>query len=231
MERQLSTLEENQKRYNQMTEQPLICALKSRTPEIALELLERGADPNVITSLSHQYMNYTWQPRFTGESALDIVYRHLNVLQQYKGEEQVPSRPTLPEGIDIYLNHFEEGSYQQWVVSKEIDKLRETHRRALEKYEKDVSSPNSTPGLQEKAAMIEEATKTMVEIKETMVAMGAKRFAELYPEYLHRLEIPNHRNENSFGRVEKSPEPYKFNFCVKNVNDVTEARKKAYLRL
>ncbi|KXX77462.1 Ankycorbin [Madurella mycetomatis] len=232
MEHQLGTFENNQKRYRQMMEQPLITALRSPTPEIAIKLLERGVDPNVITCDSHRYMEYSWRPRFTGQSALDIANEQLRALRKYKGEAtEAPSPPQLPEGIDTYLSNFEEGSYQHWLVSMDIDQRRDSYRKKLARYEKDMASSADPPGVREKASAIEKATTTMEEVKKALLAKGAKSFVEIYPDFKDSVDTSSRRYQSSYQSKETKSLPYEFTFSFQNVNDVTETRKEAYLKL
>jgi hypothetical protein len=228
MENRLRTFEDNQKSYKQMVSQPLLMALQSAHPETALALLERGADPNVVTTSSQYYMQASWYSHFTGESALDLANKHLNALRGYK--EDTSSAPSLPEGIDIYLKKFKEGTYQHWAVSKEIDRIRKSHRQSLKRYEKTKTLPSPDDGVKEKEAAIAEAIKTMEKVKEALIAKGAKTFLELHPEFKDRMETP--RNHWSFRTAAKAAdEPFKYTFSFQNVNDVTEARKEAYFKL
>src|SRR5207249_24781 len=59
VERRLSTYDNNVKMFETMTEQPLLAALKSPDPSIAIELLKRGADVNAVTPASHQIIQRT----------------------------------------------------------------------------------------------------------------------------------------------------------------------------
>ncbi len=228
MAHRLTTLEDNQKTYKGMVEQPLILALNSATPENAIVLLERGADPNVVTTMSQYYMKSSWYSRFTGESALDVANRHLTALGQFKGETD--TCPTLPEGIDTYLEGFKEGTYQHWAVSKEIDLRRESHRQAVKRYEENKKSPTSSSGVKEKEAAIAEAVQKMEKVKESLLAHGAKTFAEVYPEFAQKQEAANSRHNYSVPDQKKA-EPFNYAFTFRNVIDVTPARKEAYFKL
>lgn len=228
MANQLRTFEENKKQYNKMVEQPLIHALNSSTPATALALLEHGADPNVITSSSHYYMQVSYHRQFEAQSALDIADKHLDALRGYDGNEEALSQPSLPDGIDTYLDRFEKGSYEHWAVSEDIKRLREAHRVKLEKHEKKNAKSQGSSGLEEKKAAIEEAIETMDKVKAALLAKGAKTFAELYPDFADRVEAPSRRRGP---RANERDEPYKYDMTFQNVTDVTEARKVAYLKL
>lgn len=232
MEHQLGTFEGNQKRYREMMEQPLITALRSPIPEIAVKLLERGADPNVITCDSHRYMNYSWRQQFTGQSALDIADEQIRALRGYKGETtEVLSPPQLPEGIDTYLSNFEEGSYQHWLVSMDIEQRRDSYRKTLARYEEHMASSADPPGVREKTSTIEKATTTMKEVKKALLAKGAKPFVEIHPDFKDSVDTSNRRYQSSYQNKETKSLPYEFTFSFRNVNDVTGTRKEAYLKL
>lgn len=229
MENRLRTFEDNQKSYKQMVQQPLLIALQSAHPETAITLLERGADPNVVTTSSQYYMQASWYSHFTGESALDVANKHLNALREFKGDTTSP--PSLPEGIDIYIKKFKAGTYQHWLVSKEIDGLRKGHCKSVKQYEKTKTLPGHNAGVKEKEAAIAEAIKTMEKVKEALVAKGGKTFLELHPEFKDRMETPRNHWSYRFGGAKPAEEPFKYTFSFYNVTDVTEARKEAYFKL
>lgn len=230
MERSLHpTYEANLARYKQMVQQPLLLALESPHPEVALGILERGADPNLITPQSEQYIGRTWYSRFTGESMLDVADRHLHTLGEYEGNNATSTSFTLPEGIDTYLEKFEEGTYQHWVVSKEIDTLRERYEIGIKNFEEKKARSGGVCGLEEKKAAIVEAITTMEKVKEALLAKGAKTFLELHPELKDRHEPPKRRDNTA--RLRATDESFKYDFVFLGVKDMTEARKPAYFRL
>ncbi|KAK3372503.1 hypothetical protein B0H63DRAFT_299088 [Podospora didyma] len=228
MEHQLGTFEVNQKRFKEMLEQPLILALTSSNPASALELLERGADPNIITCSSHQYMERTWYRNVKAESALDIVTQQLKELRDYKGEVAALPEANLPDGIDTYLDNFTAGSYKHWLVSSKIDLDKKTHREQQEIAEKNRTSLLGSLGVPKKEVAIKEAITTLEQIEKTLLDRGSKTFSELYPDYDNRfagLGNPDYKS-NDVKTV-----PYKHVFSFTGVNDVTEARNTAYIEL
>jgi hypothetical protein len=229
IQKQLDTYETNQKRYKQMVHQPLILAIDSAHPETAIVLLEHGADPNVVTAQSATYMQQYYYGRFTGESALDLADKHLAVLREYKGDTAILTGPRLPEGMDIYLKKFEEGTYQHWAVSKDIEWRRKSYEDDLKKHETAKTSHGNALGVEEKKAAIAEAITTMEKVREALLAKGAKTFLEIHPEFKDRWESP--RRWGSTHNAKDTNEPYKYDFVFWGVNDVTEARKQAYLKL
>jgi ankyrin repeat protein len=134
IESALSTYEDNQKRFKNMTEQPLIIAIRSVQPTNAVELLKHGADPNTLTKGSHQVLTDKHTRHYNrGDSALDVVRGCMNKLRKYKGEMSIftpPHRagftqsgysrwnwpcseaPRGPKGTDEFLAKFTKGTYQ-----------------------------------------------------------------------------------------------------------------------
>ncbi|KAK0733485.1 hypothetical protein B0T26DRAFT_669889 [Lasiosphaeria miniovina] len=228
MEQHLSGFEVNQKRFNQTMEQPLLVALKSPNPAAALVLLERGADPNAITPSSHSYLGGSMYSRFEPESALDIVKSQLMALREYLGEVQTLSRPSLPKGIDTYLDNFKDGTYQHWLVSVAIDEARKSYRKQIKTYEKEEERLSNSPGVLEKKTAIAEAIHTMEEVRQAMLERDAKTFMELHPEYVDRFAHLSYQNAMKIAQAQK---PFDVNFIFSGVSDMTEARKVAYVQL
>ncbi|KAK4105306.1 ankyrin [Parathielavia hyrcaniae] len=231
MENQLRTFEDNQKRYEQMVEQPLILALESSHPETAIQLLERGVDPNVVTSGSRYHMRSSWPGQFMGSTALDVADYQLKVLFAYDEEPDTTSPPSQPQEMNLYLKKFKEGTYEHWVVSEEIEWLQKSYRRDLNMYEKNKNTPNCASGVKEKNAAIANAIQTMRKVKDALLAKGAKPFAELFPEFKDRLEPHRISPRYNTRSGQAKTWPSKYNFSFQNVNDVTETRKQAYLQL
>jgi ankyrin repeat protein len=233
MENQLRTFEDNQNRYKQMVQQPLILALQSSKPEIAIELLERGADPNVVNNSAQYYMQASWASRFTGESALDIANNQIKALSEYNenAARRRTRSPTMPQGTDRYLKKYEEGTYEHWAISKEIKKLRKSYEKELKKYEKDKVLDDRASGFKEKDAAVAEAKKRMEKVRDALLAKGAKTFREIYPEFNSRLESTRHQQYYNNLDSNNIQAPFKYVFSFRNVNDVTSARNVAYHKL
>lgn len=225
----LSTFENNQNLFQQKMEQPLISAINSSNPSTALVLLERGADPNVVTSASYSYMQRSWYSTNNGESALDLVNKHLAALRNYEGESEV-APPELPVGIDIFPKKYKPETYQHWLVTQDTKQIKDKHQKALEEYEKTKAKSENTSGVAEKKAAIQEAIATMEHLKAVMIAAGAKSFGDLFPDYRNPAATTTSLPAKNSG-VDLNRPVYKFTFSFTNVIDVTEARKAAYIKL
>ncbi|KAH6619681.1 hypothetical protein B0J18DRAFT_251413 [Chaetomium sp. MPI-SDFR-AT-0129] len=231
-EKQLGTFESNQLQYKRTVEQPLIVALRSSNPGIAVPLLERGANPNTVTTQSQYHMSNSWSSSFTGETALDVVDERLTRLRGYKpeGSTSIPE-PSLPEGIDTYLDQFEEGTYEHWMVAKEIESRRKRFERDLrpwKKYQNKNTPKTNIPGVEEKREAIAKFIKKLERVKEALLFKGAKTFVKAYPEFKNRAQPRRDYHHSPYRPIEL---PFKFAISFQNVNDVTDARRSAYLKL
>lgn len=227
------SLEENEKTFRQNVPQPLVLALNSTNPETALLLLERGADPNVLTQEAYRYLHATYRYNTKAESALDLVRQKLKVLREYKGEAVSAVKPMLPEGIDTYLERFEAGSYQHWVISDDIQTKQAEVRRGQRKFKRDLSKAMDSTGKAEKMEAIQEIIATLEKIERTMLDKGAKRFEELQPDYSSTPDGDAYNT--SFRRATTVPiaekDAYEYNFGFQQANDLTTARRDAYVKL
>ncbi|KAK3937074.1 Ankycorbin [Diplogelasinospora grovesii] len=233
IENRLSTFEDNKRMFNTTKAQPLILALQSSDPRSALELLERGADPNALPISTYQGMGRTWYSSRdnASQSALDIVTQQLETLRDYTGEKGGAQKPRLPKGIEEYLKDFAEGTYQRWVVAHDINKRQKTHRKEMKAYKKEEARLRTAPGIPEKMDAVKEAIAVLEKIEQALLAKGAKPFSELHPdEAKMRNANPNTLGGNVTPNADKV-EPYKYNFTFRLVTDVTEVRKTAYLEL
>ena len=211
-------------------EQPLVVALKSSKPESALLLLENGANPNVVTANSHTYMQSSWS-RNPGESALDLVTGQLETLRDFDREtEETSTRPPVQQyGLDNYLELFEEGSYQYFVISNATKKAQKTHQESVKTYEKNLAeSGTAAEGAAEKAAAIKGAIATLEKIEEVLRTKGAKTFNELFPDYraTNTRHIMRKRHDGAHIKG-----PYEYVFTFWSATDVTNSRHAAYLEL
>ncbi|KAF9876431.1 ankyrin repeat protein [Colletotrichum karsti] len=224
----LGSYEDNKKMFHQSVIQPLIVAIKGcSNPEVALRLLENGADPNALTEQSYRVIEDEWQRRYNkGESILDLVRDQLKNLREYKGEKLTNKKPTLPTAMDEHLQQFKEGTYQHWMVSKAIELRKWSYKRDLREYEKEKKKHAEMKGAPEKLEAIKDVISSLEAVEKAIIAKGGKTFKELYPD----IKGPDNHSPNRSLSEEKTDE-FEHNISFKGVTDVTEARKDAYLEL
>ena len=232
LEKRLSSYEENMKLYESSVEQPLITAIKTcREPEVLYRLLERGADPNSMTTASRQVLRDEWSRRYNkGETALDLVREQIKQLEKYTKEKPAASKPSaLLPNMDEYLRGFQPGTYQHTVIANDITSKRKGYEDAMKEYEKAMKKDEKQEGLAEKQEAVKEALAAMKKVEGFMVKKGAKTFKELYPDITSGSQAYNSSSTST--KEETKKEPYKYTLTFLNTTDVTDARKKAYTDL
>lgn len=236
LEKRLGNFEANKALFEGGTTQPLIAALQHCTdPETAIHLLERGADPNALPTTTRNIIKNEWNRRYTkGESALDIVRSYIKGLREYKPPILDGKKPTLTPGIDEYLDNFMEGTYQHCVVSARARFTKETYQKAVKAYERDnckVHSSKKRELYAQRQQAVQEAIAGYEKLEKVLIEKGGKTFEELYPEIVKEhpgLYVPPVVSTTTQTTEEK---PFSYEFRFSNVNDVTEARKVAYIQL
>ncbi|KAI1826431.1 ankyrin repeat protein [Xylaria intraflava] len=228
----LGAFESNHINFQTGTEQPLILAIQSPQPAIALDLLESGADPSTATKTSYNATRYKhFRGSYVGETALDVVRRLLSSLHSYNGEPVTVTSYNLfgrvsaleePRGTAEFLSHFPEGTYQAWLVSADIHATMEVYRKSLEKVNKEKERVASLKGLAEKKDAIMDAISQLEIVESALLERGAKTFKQLHPE----IETPRPQVEQTATNGVDYTLERSF-----NVKDLTLARKEGYLEL
>ena len=226
IEKSLSTYDLNKKLFNTSTQQPLIVALKSPSPEIALELIKRGADVNIISSNSHTILQRSWwRGSDNGESPLDIVRTQLKALREYKDPVASLFEPKLETEIDEFLSTHKEGTWQHWTISSDIKAAKERYKDSLERFEKQKQHAKSLKGVKEKQDVFDDIISTLEKVEKEILAKGGKTFDELHSDFKNMPDVPKiDKNQNTGGKYD-----YEFKFF--GITDVTEARAAKYIEL
>ncbi|KAI0841040.1 ankyrin [Hypoxylon sp. FL0890] len=240
----LGNYERNLERFQDITEQPLIVAIKSLHPSSALQLLEKGADPNTLTKQSYNIIRNEWARNYNkGESAMDVVRDALRKLRKFKGDlmgspragrkpgvydackGEYLERPVEPLGTTEFLAKFKEGSYQHWIVSRDIAEEIEFYKQKLEQFEKRKTESANKGGPKEKLEATEDLILQLEKVEKALEAKDAKTFKQIYPDIRDPAQNANPSSEND------PPLPYSLEFKFTNAVDVTDARKAAYIKL
>lgn len=243
IEGDLSDYESNLKKFKSSIEPPLILAIRSAHPALALELLRLGADPNVITKDSQNLLTKVRFQHYTkGLAAIDVVSSCLNSLRKYSGEKTnfrfnygtnglylywnntYSHVPEAPQGADSVLARFKEGTYQHWVVASDIKSKLDSYDQEVKLFDEKHQKLLTGKGVKEKIEAIANIISQLEEVEKALVARGALTFKQQYPD----IPAPPERSDPI------QPEPsrvYDFQFVVQDVADVTESRKEAYTEL
>ncbi|KAF3061193.1 hypothetical protein GL218_03903 [Daldinia childiae] len=243
---QLGNYERNLQTFKDQTEQPLIVAIKSRNPANAVELLEKGADPNTMTKISHNVAKGQGSSYNKGETSLDLTRDILEQAREYRGmlaessqttqsgeissfyntvSNNVQKRPAEPFGIEEFLAKFSEGTYQHWIVSMDATAKLDRHKMDLKFFEEQKEKSANLQDVKEKLEVLEDVISQLESLEKALEAKGAKTFKELYPDAREPLQHVRY--------TYTTPEPtaYALEFNFTNAPDVTETRKAAYIKL
>ncbi|OHE91823.1 hypothetical protein CORC01_12897 [Colletotrichum orchidophilum] len=199
----LGSYEDNKKQFNQNTDQPLIVAINNCSdPEIALSLIEKGADPNTMTTNSYRAIYNEYQRSYNkGETALDLVQKQLKKLRDFKSEKFTQVKPRLSAGMDAFLARYEEGTYQHWQISENIYWRRVNHKRAEESYEKAKKEYEELKGVREKMEAIKEVITSLEKLEKVILEKGGKTFQEIHPD----IKFPeNNASQNRPSETQKN---------------------------
>ncbi|CAG8242404.1 unnamed protein product [Penicillium salamii] len=211
-------------RFNETDRQPIVMAVMNELPTIALELLNRGADPNTKTKMR-------WGQ--DGTTVLDCTQRRLRGLQAFLDEpEKVwqlgygQKLPQLFEEDGYYLGNLPADSYQRLVATTALKNARDESKEAEATIKKEKARFVSPPGTIAKREAIANMIRDYQHFETELRAKGAKTWRELHPDLPYE--------EDRVHPEKKYPEPVQkkfkleFHFSEPGLNDV---RRDGYIRL
>jgi hypothetical protein len=222
--------EASKKMYGMTVISPLMIALSGSVDvDLAITLLEQGADPNAMTSASQTALQgYTWR---VGGTVLDRVRDILGQLRGFKGPNYV-AKPSLRPGMDECLAQYVEGTYMHWTVSLCIAGEKERYEDEMKLHRKSVSGRNLENDVAAKfeAAAVRDRIPALEKLEAMLLSKGAKTFAELHPEVVEKHPSLYNKARNGDAK-DTEVKPYQFKVCISYVSDLTDARKDAYVEL
>ncbi|RGP64578.1 hypothetical protein FLONG3_9493 [Fusarium longipes] len=227
----LGDLERNQQKYSRSVEQPLIAAIRLGHADIAIKLLENGADPNPLDMKTQQLIyNEYERDYYKGQSALDLVQASLRNLRGYTNEKQGPIKPRETPGLDEFLSRFTKGTYSHCLVSCQVEEHKYNFAEAKKRYKKDIKENPEPKGVAEKREAIEELVAGFEAVEEALISRGGKPFTELHPDIKTNTR-GNVSSRNSRRVDDKEPKPFGYRFSFNNDRDMSEKRRDGYIEL
>lgn len=226
------TSEETQKAFKINIEQPLVVAVETEQPQIALQLIEAGADVNICPRAAHQFLDGSTYNN-GDKSILDLVDSRIKELDSWFREKSKASeKPGTPPQLaaDETYTDYPHDTYRHWTAVRDLERVKDARRFQASERAKEVKT------LEEQALRIKKLQKTpvidllsnMQALRETLVKKGAKSFRELYPK---APEATFHNHHSSYRRhIEKDNEPYKTKFDFKDIV-LTHNKREQYLEL
>ncbi|CEJ58295.1 hypothetical protein PMG11_06958 [Penicillium brasilianum] len=190
-----------QKLAGKTPKQPLIFAIENDLPLMAIDLLERGVDPNTEHELRRDF----------NETALDCTRRCVEELEKSLKNEHLTHRrygitdPVIFEQEEgSYLADFQEGTYKMFAAKGLLKKAKELNKWAEEYEEKQKKEAyEEKPGDAEKREAVTELIKKYELLTADLMSRDAKTWQELHP---GETQDPGFRQNR---RIQQKPNPKK----------------------
>jgi ankyrin repeat protein len=219
--------QQNHDQFIKDIEQPIVLAVQTELPDVMLQLLAKGADPNTLPKTTQQGVTDEWYRTYNKmESLLEMVQAKVQILRNYKDAEP----PTMPKLQLIesksYLYGLTPGSYKHFVAQIQLEDARASDKRTKENYECILKTHNERVGIMEKKEAIEALAKKFEEVEKELIARGAKSFRELYPDTAAARKYES--NSHVYANQPELPWEVKYDFRVHNL---VEDTRQAYLEL
>ncbi|KXG48078.1 uncharacterized protein PGRI_019480 [Penicillium griseofulvum] len=203
--------------------QPILLAIDNDLPLVAIDLLNRGVDPNSdSTSIKERYQD-------KGRTVLDVTRQILQTLREYLVGRKYPShdlKTPLDPNDETYLSEFQSGSYKMFAAKDLLRSVRKTNRE-IEANDKAESEKHDPPGLFEKKAVIAELIRDYEKLEFILLKKGAKTWDELHPQ--EEVPVPAPAYVSTETKL-PPPKPWEVTFNF-NVPAITENARDGYLQL
>jgi ankyrin repeat protein len=215
-----------QKLADNSPKQPIIYAIENDLPLIAIDLLQRGVDPNADHERRHDFR----------ETALDCTKRCLEELENsLKKEPTTTYRPYgIPDAVifeqddDSYLSNFQEGTYKMFAAKAQLKKAKKNNIKAEEYEESQMEKAlEEKPGEAEKREAVAELIKDYELLKAELLLKDAKTWQELHP---GETQDPGHRQTQRNQQKPKPKKEFKIEF-FSSLAVLSEVEREGYEKL
>ncbi|CAK7220563.1 hypothetical protein SBRCBS47491_004231 [Sporothrix bragantina] len=219
----LGTFEANKRLFETRVEQPLIVAMRSPNPDIALELLNRGADPDIKTKDYYNSKQYSWlsgsnQP----ENALAFARKYIKELREYNGEVAKEKKPfKMAENPDAFLSKLDKSSWMYNAALSDIKRVQREFDKQTKLHEEEVAKIQKLGGEEEKKAAIAEMIKTLQAIEARILATTKD----------DQVVMTEQVSASHQYKIVEFTKDYEFLPQFVGTNDVTDARRLGYVEL
>ncbi|KAF3344776.1 hypothetical protein VD0002_g1466 [Verticillium dahliae] len=239
---QLGDYQQNQNKFARSVEQPLIVAVKYCVNlEVAMKLVEMGADPNTPTSHGQTVMHDEWQRKYNrGETVLDVVHAQLKNLRKYKGERHNLRKPQLHQGMQERLDSLNKNSYEYLATKKNVRSREKFFKEETKTYEEDLKKhEEKQKGRDLKETAIKEVIADLEKLEQMLIERGAKTFYEAYPQVpepeerqgRYRYQYDSDTGDEKKKKKEDKQPVYDWQIAFVGASDITEVRRLAYVEL
>ena len=193
-------------------EQPVVVAIQLECPEIALSLIDFGADVNTITTGGHRYLQSRGSSSGVGaedEALIDIVGSKIDALRKYLKEEskEAPHPPPRLNEDDEYLGDSAKDTYQASAASYNLEGAKTVLRYMQKRYTEELDRGNGAATYSPaKKAAIQDLISRFRVLQKELQRRGAKTFLDQHPKAVRRTEQSRYRVDT--GQANVSNDPY-----------------------
>ena len=221
--------EEIKKEFRKSVEQPIILAAKMEMPEVAIRLIEAGANVNTLPKGAWEWLEgHTWNSE--NHTLLDLVRESIKSLEDSVTDKEV-AQPEKPEpfGPDETYLDYPKDSYQYWMAVHDLYQAKIVKTHQMKEYESEIKRlSQQEDGQDKKKLLTQEVVATLKTLETKILDKDGKTFYELHPDAMKPQENRYNRYNNRDTTINKSP--YNTHFLF---NDFTmaEEKKQMYLDL
>ncbi|KAB8238727.1 ankyrin repeat protein [Aspergillus alliaceus] len=218
--------ERNREIFRHNLTQPVIMAVQKEMPEVALEIMARGVDPNTLAPEGYRVQDEEYiRDRIQGKSLLDCVRDKIRQLRQYKGETVVSRAPGPLEPASLYLDGLGDDTYKLWTAKRQLSQAQRSYKKSLKIHEQTMREAENRKGVELKIHAVRDLVEQFEKLEVVLLEKKAKTFKELFPD----LETPQVEEETP-SPIKDVSDSFKVDFTF-NVSDLTDEKKDGYLRL
>lgn len=225
------TLDDNKKAFKKSVEQPLLCAVRAASADVALRLIKSGANVNCLTTSSENLLDNAYMRSHTrGESLLDVARYIIKQLSKTDTKTSKTAKPSIRPGMDEYLAKLEPGSFLYTFVLDDIDEKKKDFERRSELHNETLSKKNAQGGAIEKREAVDAAISDLKVIETALLEAGAKTFSELHPD-IETTNLDNRRDR--FWSTDSDEECKVYDYKIEFYGDdnMNESRRQGYIEL
>jgi len=207
--------------------QPIFFAIQNDLPSVAIDLLQRGIDPNTFYTRKNDLK----------ETVLDCTNRHLKELQDSLKKEPptwykpygIPDPVVFEEADDSYLNVFQEGTYQRFAAKSQLERAKRNNERAAENNEQQKAKESEErPGEAEARKAVTELIADYESLKAELISREAKTWEELHPG--EQQEQPRDHQIRRNQQKQKPAKPFKVEF-FRSSSGLSDVIQEGYVQL
>ena len=169
--------------------QPVTMAIEKDMPDLALQLLQAGADANTLDVEAHKTLfRYAEGQTFTvsGDTLLDATVTKLANIESAINPRRRLAKPITLNSDENYIEGTAPDSYERWYLSKSIETAKTVVKQWHDERERVLAEDKDQPGKQQKLEALRSLQDSFKEVRDRLLDKGAKTLKQLHPELFKR---------------------------------------------